>query len=131
LIKHDETGESDQRIDIAAQWKARVLEVRALDQEHVYLRVAWLNRPEDLAGGRKPYHGKNELIPTNQLDVIDAMAVNGVLDVVHWKDDDDSAAMIAEDQYFWRQTYDYANTRTFSVSHDYVEDKVNLRNIEV
>ncbi len=53
--------------------EAKVLEVRALDPEHVYIRVAWLNRPEDLAGGRQPHHGKNELIPTNQLDIIDAM----------------------------------------------------------
>lgn len=92
-----------------------MLEVRALDQEHVYIRLAWLNRPEDLDKGRQPHHGKNELIPTNQLDIIDGMTVNGTVDVQHWKDDDDDSAMMAEDQYFWRQTYDYANTRTFSV----------------
>ena len=45
-------------MDFSGQWKAKVLEVRALDSEHVYIRVAWLNRPEDLQGGRKAYHGK-------------------------------------------------------------------------
>jgi hypothetical protein len=34
--------------DSLSDWKARVLEVRALGEEHVYVRVSWLNRPEDL-----------------------------------------------------------------------------------
>ncbi|KAI7520471.1 hypothetical protein KC331_g20198, partial [Hortaea werneckii] len=62
LVNHD--NRDDGKVDYAAQWKAKVLEVRALDSEHVYVRVAWLNRPEDLDTGRKSYHGKNELIPT-------------------------------------------------------------------
>lgn len=114
MVKHDDS--EDAKIDLAAQWKAKVLEVRALDSEHVYIRVAWLNRPEDLAGGRKSYHGKNELIPSNEMDVIDAMAVNGSLDVYHWDEKDDDSALAGEDQYFWRQTFDFANTKTFSVS---------------
>ena len=94
LVKHDDS--EDAKIDVAAQWKAKVLEVRALDSEHVYIRVAWLNRPEDLDSGRKAYHGKNELIPTNQMDIIDAMAVNGSVDVALWdENDDDSPGMNA------------------------------------
>ena len=114
LVNYSDTDD-DAKVDLANQWKAKVLEVRALDSEHVYARVVWLNRPEDLDSGRKAYHGKNELIPTNQMDIIDAMAVNGTLDIVHWNDTEDDGAMMAEDQYFWRQTFDYANTRTFSV----------------
>jgi hypothetical protein len=72
-----------------------VLEVRALDPEHVYIRVAWLNRPEDLHIGRKAYHGKNELIPTNQMDVIEATAVNGSVEVVEW-DEREEGALISE-----------------------------------
>ncbi len=113
LVKHDTSEEA--KIDIAAQWKGQVLEVRALDPEHVYIRVAWLNRPEDLPGGRKSYHGKNELIPTNQMDVIDAMSVNGKLEVGHWEEKDDDSMLPMEDQYFWRQTLDYGNMKTFSV----------------
>lgn len=96
-----------------------MLEVRALDPEHVYIRVAWLNRPEDLDMGRKSYHGKNELIPSNQMDIIDAMAVNGGFGVKHWDEqaDDDEQSMPEEEQYFWRQTYDHANTKTYSVWH--------------
>lgn len=114
LVKHDDS--EDAKIDVANQWKAKVLEVRALDSEHVYIRVSWLNRPEDLEGGRKPYHGRNELVPTNQMDVIDAMAVNGSLEVTHWDDKEDDSAMMNDEQYYWRQTYDHVNTRTFSVS---------------
>lgn len=114
LVKHDDS-EGD-KINVANQWKAKVLEVRALDSEHVYIRVSWLNRPEDLDTGRKSYHGKNELIPTNQMDIIDAMAVNGSLEVMHWDDREDDSAMMNDEQYFWRQTFDYVNTRTFSVS---------------
>lgn len=83
----------DREVDYAADWKAKVLEVRALDSEHVYVRVAWLNRPEDLEKGRKGYHGKNELIPTNQLDIIDAMSVNGRLPVYKWEEEDDESQM--------------------------------------
>ncbi|QIW95743.1 hypothetical protein AMS68_001261 [Peltaster fructicola] len=108
FVKHDEW--SDDKLDTSTQWKAIVLEVRALDSEHVYILVAWLNRPEDLEDGRKPYHGRSELIPSNQLDVIDAMTVNGRLDLVHWSESSDDIPH----QYFWRQTYDAAYTKTFS-----------------
>lgn len=93
------------------------MEVRALDPEHVYIRLSWLNRPEDLDSGRKDYHGRNELVPTNQIDVIDAMAVNGALEVKHWDEfaDEDEKSMPVEDEFFWRQTFDFANTKTFSV----------------
>lgn len=73
-----------------------MLEVRALDTEHVYIRVAWLNRPEDLKTGRKSYHGKFELIPTNEMDIIDAMSVNGPCNVVHWDETDDDAPPMPE-----------------------------------
>lgn len=118
LVKHDDT--LDPKIDTASQWKAKVLEVRALDPEHVYIRLSWLNRPEDLDSGRKDYHGKNELVPTNQMDIIDAMAVNGALSVKRWDEmaDDDEASMPEEEQFFWRQTFDFANTKTYSVRRD-------------
>lgn len=83
-------------MDTAAQWKARVCEVRALDTEHVFIRVAWLNRPEDLDSGRKSYHGKHELIPTNHMDVIDAFTVNGSVEVVHWDEYDDESELMDE-----------------------------------
>lgn len=51
------------------------------------------------------------------MDVIDAMAVNGALRVKHWDEmaDDDESSVPEEDEFFWRQTYDFTNTKTFSV----------------
>ena len=97
LVKHDDS--EDVSVDPSAQWKGVVNEVRALDSEHVYVRVSWLNRPEDLENGRKSYHGKNELIPTNQMDIIDAMAVNGKLELNHWDEADEESEMPDPDEY--------------------------------
>lgn len=107
LVKYDDGTSTDTSLDITEQWKAKVLEVRALDEEHVYLRISWLNRPEDLVGGRQPHHGRLELIPSNEMDVIDAMTVNGRLDVVRWDESQEDALLPAADQFFWRQTLDY------------------------
>lgn len=109
LVKHDETDDS--AVDGSSDWKAKVLEVRALDAEHVYIRISWLNRPEDLVGGRQDYHGKNELVPTNQIDIIDAMTVNGRFDLKHWDEIEeiDQDGALREDVYYWRQTFDFTS----------------------
>jgi hypothetical protein len=114
LVKHD--GTDDSAVDSSSDWKAKVLEVRALDSEHVYIRVSWLNRPEDMAGGRQDYHGKNELVPTNQIDIIDAMSVNGKFYLKHWDemkdiDQDDQDDTSEKDVYYWRQTFNFAEQR--------------------
>ena len=111
LVSHDIN--ENPAFDSFSDWKAKVLEVRALDMEHVYVRVSWLNRPEDLKGGRQDYHGRNELIPTNQMDVINAQAVNGTFALIQYgrlKDDDRTSAF-GEDEYFWRQTFDSTTGR--------------------
>ncbi|OMP87498.1 hypothetical protein BK809_0007585 [Diplodia seriata] len=98
-------------------WVAKVLEVRAASEQHVFLRVFWMYRPEDLPGGRRPYHGANEVIASNRMQIIDALTVNGKADLKHWAEDDDGDVLGA-DQLFWRQTFDWANgkgTGTLSV----------------
>ena len=99
-------------------WKAQVHEVRAADEHHVYLRVTWLETPTDFAKSINresefTYHGRHELIPSNWMDVIDAMSVNGDLNIVHWDEADDNAKMPGPEEYFWRQTYSY-DTKTLS-----------------
>lgn len=111
LVKNDDSPENSS-LDRDRQWKAQVLEIRALDPEHVYIRVAWLNRPIDLEKGDIRQYGKNELIPTNQLDIIDAMTVNGKIVVVRWDENDDDSDAPSE-QHFWRHVYDQANTKHF------------------
>ncbi|KAK4954559.1 hypothetical protein LTR10_007990 [Elasticomyces elasticus] len=112
MVKND--MHEDPRVNFAAQWKAKVLEVRALDAEHVYVRIAWMNRPEDLDEGRQPHHGKLELIATNHMDIIDAMTVNGRLDLYAWDETDDEVQMPGIQEHFWRQTLDVAKTRELS-----------------
>jgi hypothetical protein len=63
LVSHDIND--DPTLANFSDWKAKVLEVRTLDEEHVYVRVSWLNRPEDLKDRRQDHHSKNELMPTN------------------------------------------------------------------
>lgn len=56
-------------------WVARILEIRASDEHHVYARVYWMYWPDELprgsrdgrkiVRGRQPYHGTNELIASN------------------------------------------------------------------
>ncbi|KAI9720060.1 MAG: hypothetical protein M1812_003187 [Candelaria pacifica] len=83
-------------------WIARVLEIRALDQQHVYLRVFWLYWPDELPGGRRDYHGKHELIASNHMEIIDAMTVAGRADVHHWLENDGDDVLTG---LYWRQTY--------------------------
>lgn len=71
-------------------------------------------RPEDLESGRKSYHGRYELIPSNHMSIVNAMSVNGSVTVTYWDELEDSK--IPEDEeYFWRQTNDMV-TNTLSAS---------------
>lgn len=114
LVKHAATNGTT--VGSFSDWKARVLEVRALDEKHVFIRVSWLNRPEDLPGGRQDHHGRNELIPTNQMDVIDAYCVNGTFQLKHGDELESSGqkGVLSDDVYFWRQTFNFVD-KTLSV----------------
>ncbi|KAK4993259.1 hypothetical protein LTR50_000557 [Elasticomyces elasticus] len=105
----------DGEIDVFSQWKAQALEIRAADPAHVYVRIVYLNRPEDLPGGRKDYHGRYELVVTNYMTIIDATTVNGKLEVKRWPEDPSETgdASLLEDDYFWRQTLN-VETNTLS-----------------
>ena len=56
-------------------WVARILEIRASDEHHVYARVYWMYWPDELPQGthdgkkvvhsRQAYHGMNELVASN------------------------------------------------------------------
>ncbi|KAF2196377.1 hypothetical protein GQ43DRAFT_260884 [Delitschia confertaspora ATCC 74209] len=87
-------------------WVAKVLEVRAGNENHVYLRVYWMYRPEDLPCGRLPYHAKSELIASNYMQVIDATTVEYKADVIHWVEQNNKNEVIDDEQLFWRQTID-------------------------
>lgn len=63
-------------------WVARILEIRASDEHHVYARVYWMYWPDEIptgtldgkkqVAGRQPYHGQNELIASNHSKLVPA-----------------------------------------------------------
>jgi len=115
-ILRDDSSETEDQVlttegfDLKS-WKAVILEIRALDESHVYLLVAWLYRPAyDLPNGAEPYHGNHELIPSNELAIIDAKTINGLLDVNYWDEMVEDVQYNAGD-YFWRQTYDFTKQK--------------------
>ncbi|KAI4734040.1 hypothetical protein E4T50_15414 [Aureobasidium sp. EXF-12298] len=104
------------RDDSGRDWKAQVHEVRAADEHHVFLRCSWLENPEELpedVRSTSSYHGKFELVPSNKMDIIDALTVNGPLAVAYWEEANDDANMPAHGEYYWRQTYHH-DTRILS-----------------
>ena len=84
-------------------WVGQVLEVKAASPSQVWLRVFWLYWPEELPRGRQKYHGNQELIMSNHMEIVDAMTVTSSADIVHW---DEKAEDQDVGQRFWRQFYD-------------------------
>lgn len=74
-VQQQKSGKATTTSTLADFWVARILEIRAQDEHHVYARVYWMYKPDELpphtlngkkfAGGRQPYHGTNELIASN------------------------------------------------------------------
>ncbi|KAL8988916.1 MAG: hypothetical protein Q9177_002079 [Variospora cf. flavescens] len=107
--------------DLQIPCVARILEVRAADPKNVWLRLYWLYRPEEIPGGRRDYHGKDELIISNHMEIVDALQVECPVQVRRWKeeekaeDDDDNddgrhlpAAETRENEpLYFRQTYNF------------------------
>ena len=68
-------GDGESSLQTTDYWVARILEVRASDELHVYARIYWMYSPDELPpgtsdgkkmiAGRQPYHGQNELIASN------------------------------------------------------------------
>jgi hypothetical protein len=104
------TEEAQDAESLIQHWIGKVLEVRAGDAAHVYLRVYWLYRPEDLPEGRQPHHAESELIASNHMDIIEALSVIDKATVIHWDEDMDKPWPL-KDQLFWRQTYDVSKPK--------------------
>ena len=100
---------TDLNHNIEEHWVAHVKEIRASDPLHAFLRVYWLYWPDELPTGRQPYHGKRELVPSNAMQIIDAMTVNGRLEVRYWNEEPDDRP--TEEEYFWRQTFDMRHNK--------------------
>ncbi|KAI1461716.1 hypothetical protein F4805DRAFT_242369 [Annulohypoxylon moriforme] len=94
-------------------WVARILEIRASDEHHVYARVYWMYWPDELPPGtqdgkkliqgRQPYHGTNELIASNHMDVINVVSVTAAATVNQWDETNEDDVQPA---LYWRQAFD-------------------------
>ncbi|KAM0364026.1 hypothetical protein ACHAPK_011049 [Fusarium culmorum] len=86
-VKHQKatTDEKGGCEESDGEWIARVLEIRASDEHHVYTRVYWMYWPDEVPSGtiylkmtvqgRQPYYGTNELIASNHMDIINVTSV--------------------------------------------------------
>jgi hypothetical protein len=73
FVKADPAGDESKLPDILqGRWVGKVLECKAYNEQAVFVRLVWYQRPEDLPCGRQPYHGTNELIASNDSHIIDA-----------------------------------------------------------
>ncbi|KAK3996422.1 hypothetical protein QBC44DRAFT_231900 [Cladorrhinum sp. PSN332] len=101
-------------------WVARILEIRASDEHHVYARIYWMYWPDELPQGthdgrrqiqsRQPYHGMNELIASNHMDIINVVSVTSQATVKQWYEENDEEIQNA---LYWRQAFD---VRTYELS---------------
>lgn len=96
---------------LTGNWVAQVLEIRAADSYHVYLRLFWMYWPDELPGGRDTYHGAYELIASNHMEIVDATTVTDKADVLQLEDDNPTPTR----DLYWRQTFDFL-THKLSVS---------------
>ena len=103
-INHSDARIGDDVPETGHFWVARVLEIRAMNQSNVFLRVYWMYWPDELPNGRQPYHGRQELVASNHMEIVDAMTVSDGADVVHVAENDEDASTV--DGLYWRQTFD-------------------------
>ncbi|PON20235.1 hypothetical protein TGAM01_v210877 [Trichoderma gamsii] len=103
-------------------WVARILEVRASDEHHVYARVYWMYWPEELPlgtldgkrriAGRQPYHGRHELVASNHMDIIHVVSVEMGVNVKQWIESNDDDI---QESLYWRQAFNCGTSELSSV----------------
>jgi hypothetical protein len=69
--------------------------------------------PEQLPKGREVYHGKDELIASNHMEVLDVTTFAGKASVEQWYEEDDD---VVKSDMLWRQTFDHRDGGKLSVS---------------
>ena len=64
---------------------------------------------ESRDSGKRTYHGGQELIASNYMEVLDVLSFAGKADVFHWLEEDDNL----QHKLYWRQTF---NRKTNALS---------------
>lgn len=66
------------------------------------------------AAGRRPYHGKDELVASNAMEVLDVSTFAGKAHVSQWMEEDEEGEQAG---LYWRQTFDHRDGGKLSVSN--------------
>ena len=82
-VNHTSAGDQEPEAAERDHWIAKVLEIRALNPTNVYLRIYWMYWPSELPKGREYYHGDQELVASNHVDIIEAATVSAKAPVQH------------------------------------------------
>ncbi|RYO76935.1 hypothetical protein DL762_009597 [Monosporascus cannonballus] len=108
-VKRQKKSDSD--------WVAKILEIRASDESHIYVRVYltyWLDelpsRTQEgkrTIQGRQSYHGQDELIASNHMQVISVYSIAASATVNYWDENKDEV----QSALYWRQVLDVRNMR--------------------
>lgn len=129
FVRGDHTPPQDADIppNMKAFWVAKILQVRASNPQHVYALVTWLYWTDELpppakkapdqisvTGGKRRYHGEDELVASNYLDILDVLSFAGKADVIEWDEQSDGSEFMGRNLY-WRQTF-CRETQALSVS---------------
>ncbi|OIV92428.1 hypothetical protein TanjilG_25158 [Lupinus angustifolius] len=91
---------------------ARVDKIEHDNRNSVNVRIRWYYRPEDSLGGRRIFHGTNELFLSDHHDVQSADTIEGKC-IVHPFDDYIKLEKAGSDDYFCRFEY-MATAGTFT-----------------
>ncbi|KAJ6437558.1 duf455 domain protein [Purpureocillium lavendulum] len=107
---------------LKGHWVARVLEIRALDEHHVYARVYWMYSADDLLPKSTADQGpipeqladysQNELMASNHMDIIDVLSVVGRVSVNHAC----ANATEGEGGLHWQWAFDYRTSKLSSIT---------------
>jgi len=92
-------------------WVGQVLEVKAASPDEVWLRLFWLYWPDELPQGRQKYHGSQELVMSNHMEIVDVGTITSKAEISHWDETDDDQDV---GHRFWRQFYDVRLEKTKS-----------------
>jgi hypothetical protein len=99
-------------------WVAKIIEIRARknngQEPTVFVKVNWFYWPEELPGGRMPWHGKNELVLSNHSAVLGARCISELVSVQEYSEKTKQYGTLRT--LWWRTTYDCMTKRS-SVSH--------------
>ncbi|KAH6874530.1 hypothetical protein B0T10DRAFT_204847 [Thelonectria olida] len=112
-------------------WIARVLEIRASDEHHVFARIFWMYSPDELPAcgildGKKwvssfqPHRIQNELIASNHMDVINVVRIAMHAQAKQWVESDGERV---HNTLYWRQALDCRTSELSSV--DVTEGKIS------